>query len=102
MKQPQDEDEVPDSSPNKKGKLVDESKGKETMPPPKARKAKFNKLASREITRSVAPGEGTSTKPGDVLRPRASMLGSPSVAEKIWGGVIPLADKEKVDKLSLD
>ena len=47
------------------------------MLPPKAKKAKYNKLESKEITQSVALGEGTSTKLGDVLGPRASMLGSP-------------------------
>ena len=30
------------------------------------------------------------------------MLESPFMVEKIMGGVIPLTDKEKVDKLSLD
>ena len=70
------------------------------MPPPEAKKAKFSKLASREITWLVAPGEGALTKPEGALGPEASMLGSPSVVEKILGVVIPPADK--VEKVTLD
>ncbi|GFY87602.1 hypothetical protein Acr_05g0012410 [Actinidia rufa] len=40
--------------------------------------------------------------PGAVLRPKALMLGNASVVEKILEGVILLADKEKVNKLSFD
>ena len=77
-------------------------KGKEIMSPPEAKKAKPSKLASREITWLVAPGEGDLTKPEGALGPEASMLGSPFVVEKILGGMIPTANKEKRDKLSLD
>ena len=66
------------------------------MPSPDAKKAKSNKLASKETVWPKALGEGTLTKTGDVLGPGASM------AEKILVGVILPADKEKVDKLSLD
>ena len=51
---------------------------------------------------AAALGEGTSTNHGAVLGSKASMQGSPSVAEKILRGVIPLVKKEKVDKLTLD
>ena len=51
-------DEAPDSSPNKKGK-IDDSKGKETMLPLEAKKAKSNKMASRGTMLPVAPREGT-------------------------------------------
>ena len=90
-------DEALDISPSEAG-----SKGKETMSVPKAKKAKSSKLVSKEALRSTAPGEGTSTKPGGILRPKVSILGSPSVVEKILAGVILPADKEKVDKLSLN
>ena len=48
-------DEVLDTSPAKKGKTTADSKGKETMPLPKAKKTKSSKLASRETSRLVAP-----------------------------------------------
>ncbi|GFS41990.1 hypothetical protein Acr_00g0077500 [Actinidia rufa] len=70
---------------------------------PEAKKAKSNKLASKEIVRPEAPREGTSTKPDDVLGPRASMLGSPSMVEKdSGGGDSSCRQGEKVDKLFLD
>ena len=37
-----------------------------------------------------------------MLGPKASILGSPSVDEKILRGVIPPSNKGKVDKLTLD
>ncbi|GFY91155.1 hypothetical protein Acr_07g0013510 [Actinidia rufa] len=46
--------------------------------------------------------EGTSTNPGNAMGPRASMLGSASMAEKNLSGMIIFVDKEKVDKLSPD
>ena len=96
------QDEVLNTSHAKRGKTADDSKGKETMTLPEAKKMKPNKLASRERPQPVALGEGTSTKPSDVLRPTTSMLGSPSVAKKILTAVILRTNKEKVDKLSLD
>ena len=50
----------------------------------------------------VASKEGTLGNSSTTLGPIISMLGSPSVAKKILGGVIPPVDKEKVDKLTLD
>ena len=46
--------------------------------------------------------DDTLTNLGTILGPRTSIMLSPSVAEKILQGVIPLADKEKVEKLTLD
>ena len=80
------------------------SKGKEALPPPTAKKAKSvtSSTPTTKGTRpTMAPGEGTSTNPDNALGPRATMLGSLSVAEKILSGVILPVDKEKVDKLSL-
>ncbi|GFZ06968.1 hypothetical protein Acr_18g0011380 [Actinidia rufa] len=94
-------DEVPDSSPNKKVKN-NESKAKETIPPPEAKKLKPNKAMSRETVRPAAPGEGPLKKPGEVLGSGASVMANAAVAEKILTGVILPADKERVDKLSLD
>ena len=50
----------------------------------------------------VAPGEGTSTKPSDVLGLNASMLESLLVAEKLLEGMIPSFDREETVKLDLD
>ncbi|GFZ19791.1 hypothetical protein Acr_28g0004960 [Actinidia rufa] len=55
----------------------------------------------KNLTNS-ASWEGTSVNPGNALGPGVSMLGSASVAEKILSRVILPADKEKVNKLSLD
>ncbi|GFS35981.1 hypothetical protein Acr_00g0043180 [Actinidia rufa] len=53
-------------------------------------------------THSPRPGEGTSVNLSTVLGPTASILGNPFMAEKLLRGVIPLANKGKVDKLTLD
>ncbi|GFZ16041.1 hypothetical protein Acr_25g0004500 [Actinidia rufa] len=66
------------SSPSKKEKVDDGSKGKGVVIGPEGKK------------------KATSSSP------TASMLGSPSVAEKFLRGVISPADKEKVEKLTLD
>ena len=50
----------------------------------------------------MAPRDGTLASLGTVLGPRASMLGSLYVSEKLLEGVIPPSDMEKVDKLNLD
>ncbi|GFZ05347.1 hypothetical protein Acr_17g0009190 [Actinidia rufa] len=50
----------------------------------------------------LAPREGTSTNPGHVLRLVASILENPAVTKKLLKGVIPLLDKEEVEKLDLD
>ncbi|XP_057489435.1 uncharacterized protein LOC130775314 [Actinidia eriantha] len=61
-----------------------------------------SKAPATPATASSRPGEGTSANLSTVLGPTASILGSPSVAEKLLWGVIPPADKEKVEKLTLD
>ncbi|GFZ20876.1 hypothetical protein Acr_29g0000380 [Actinidia rufa] len=92
------------SSPSKKGKVDDGSKGKGVVIGPEGKK----KATSSGIalpppaTASPRPGEGSSANLGTVLGPTTSMLGSPSVAKKLLRGVIPLADKEKMEKLTLD
>ena len=87
------------SSPSKKGKVDDSSKGKGVDWELEGKK---KATSSSNATASSRPGEGTSANLGTVLGPTASILGSPSVAEKLLRGVIPPADKEKVDKLTLD
>ena len=82
--------------------MADDSKGKEVLLQPEAKKSKPNRMASRGTTPSVVPGEGTSKKPGKVLGTGASVMASPSVTEKILSKVILPTNKEKVDKLSLD
>ncbi|GFZ11447.1 hypothetical protein Acr_22g0008450 [Actinidia rufa] len=92
------------SLPNKKGKVDDGSKGKGVVVGPEGKKkaTSSGKAPTPPATTSPRPGEGSSANLGTVLGPTASMLGSPSVAEKLLRGVIPLADKEKVEKLTLD
>ena len=91
-------EEAPDSSPSKKVKIND-SKGKKIMPPPKVNKIKPSKVASKQ---PIVPKEGTLASPGDALGSRASLMASSSVAEKILARVIFPADKERVEKSSLD
>ncbi|GFS35816.1 hypothetical protein Acr_00g0042280 [Actinidia rufa] len=82
------------------------SKGKEALPLPMAKKAKSSAtsmvLATKGARPAVAPWEGTSANPSNALGPGASMLRSPSIAEKILSEVILPIDKVKVDKFSLD
>ncbi|GFY95620.1 hypothetical protein Acr_10g0010050 [Actinidia rufa] len=82
------------------------SKGKEALPPPMAKKAKssvtLSALATKGARSVIAPREDTLANHGPTLGPKASMLGNPSMAEKILSGVILPADKKNVDKLSLD
>ncbi|GFZ16965.1 hypothetical protein Acr_26g0002350 [Actinidia rufa] len=83
------------------------SKGKEALPPLAVKKAK-SATSIAPMTKgaklALAPEEGTSAKPGAALGPgaSASMLGNALVAEKILARVILPANKEYVDKLSLD
>ena len=86
---------------NKKAK-DDEPMGKDTISPPEAKKPKPIRVAIRGIMRLTAPREGTSKNPGKVLEVGAFMMASAAVPEKILDEVILLADKEKIDKLSLD
>ena len=92
------------SLPSKKGKAADNSKGKEATLVPEAKKkvVKPNNVVSSKVTPASKLREGTSASLGTVLGPSTSILSSPSVAEKILRGVIPPADKEKVEQLTLD
>ena len=94
-KRPADE---PPSSPSKKAKSGDD-KGKGQAPIPESKKKSG---PAHPIAPTSGPGEGSSPSLGTVLGPRASILGSPSVAEKILRGVIPPTDQEKVGQLTLD
>ncbi|PSS17535.1 Histone like [Actinidia chinensis var. chinensis] len=92
------------SSPNKKGTVDDSSKGKEASQAPEARKkaVRPGNLTFSKATPSSSPGDGTSTNLGTALGPSTSILYSPSVVKKLLRGVVPPADKEKVEKLTLD
>ena len=92
--------EEPPTSPSKKAKSGDDSKGKGQAPTPEPKKK--SGPAGHPGATSSRPGEGSSPSLGTALGPRASILGSPSVAEKILRGVIPPTDQEKVGQLSLD
>ncbi|GFZ05187.1 hypothetical protein Acr_17g0007590 [Actinidia rufa] len=59
-------------------------------------------VACSRTTSLPKPEEGTSTNLSTILGPGAFILGIPSVVEKILQGVIPPADKEKVEKFTLD
>ncbi|GFS36742.1 hypothetical protein Acr_00g0047800 [Actinidia rufa] len=87
---------------HKKSKTATDSKGKETSPPPKAKKAKPINAASPRAIPVPKLGEGHLANPATALGPRASFLGSPSVAEKILSRVGPPTNKEKVEQLTLD
>ncbi|GFZ09794.1 hypothetical protein Acr_21g0003930 [Actinidia rufa] len=88
----------------KKGKAVDNSKGKEHAPAPEAKKkvAKQGDVACSRATSLPKPRKDTLTNLSTALGPMTSIMGSPSMAEKILRGAISLADKEKVEKLTLD
>ncbi|GFZ03432.1 hypothetical protein Acr_16g0000560 [Actinidia rufa] len=92
------------SLPSKKGKVDDGSKGKGVVIGPEGKKkaTSSSKAPTPPAIASPRPGEGSSANLGTVLGPTTFMLGSPSVAEKLLRGVIPPADKEKVEKLTLD
>ena len=91
------------SSPSKKGMAVDSSMGKEATSVPEAKKkVKPTNVVSSRTTLASRPKEGTSASLGTVLGTRASILSSPFVVEKIFLGVIPPVDKEKVEQLTLD
>ncbi|GFZ06508.1 hypothetical protein Acr_18g0006780 [Actinidia rufa] len=92
------------SSPSKKGKADDGSKGKgiDIDPEGKKKASSLSKASAAPTVVPSRPGEGTSSHLGAVPGPTPSILGSPSVAERLLRGVIPPADKEKVDKLTLD
>ncbi|GFZ09596.1 hypothetical protein Acr_21g0001950 [Actinidia rufa] len=92
------------SSASKRGKVDDGSKGKRVDREPEGKKKATSptNAPTTPATASSRLGEGTSATIGAALGPTASILGSPSVAEKLLRGMIPPADKEKVEKLTLD
>ena len=92
------------SLPRKRGETVDNSKGKKaaTMLKVKKKVIKPSSVASSKVTPTSKPREGTSASLGIVLGPRASILSSPSVVKKILRAVIPPANKEKVEQLTLE
>ena len=96
--------EGPSSSPSKKGKAADSPKEKKTAstPEPKKKASIGDDAVYSGATPSSKPGEGSSPNLGTVLGSGVSIMGSPSIAEKILRGVIPPTDKEKVEKLTLD
>ena len=59
------------------------------------------KMKAKVVT-VVVVGEGTSANLGVVFGPKASMLKNIAVVKKLMEGVIPPADKEKVEKLDMD
>ncbi|GFY84547.1 hypothetical protein Acr_03g0013210 [Actinidia rufa] len=93
----QPREETPNSLPNKEGK-ADDSKGKESMPPPEGKKAKSFRSASKGTMRLVALGEGTSKKPSEVLGAGVSVTASAFIVEK---RVILPIDKEKGSSLAI-
>ncbi|GFS29832.1 hypothetical protein Acr_00g0008710 [Actinidia rufa] len=85
------------SSPSKMGKVDDSSKGKGVDRELEGKK-KVTSSSNAPTTPATAlsrTGEGTSANLGTVLGPTASILGSPSIAEKLLREVIPSTDKEK-------
>ncbi|GFS35921.1 hypothetical protein Acr_00g0042710 [Actinidia rufa] len=75
---------------SKKGKADDGSKGKGVNIAPEAKKkTSSSKAPTIPAAASPRPGKGSSANLGTVLGPTASILGSPSVAEKLLRGVIP-------------
>ncbi|GFS32824.1 hypothetical protein Acr_00g0024890 [Actinidia rufa] len=92
------------SSPSKKGKADDGSKvkGVESGSEGKKKATSSNKASAAPPAAPSCPGEGTLAHLGTVPGPSPSILGSPSVAERLLRGVISQADKEKVEKLTLD
>ncbi|GFS45362.1 hypothetical protein Acr_00g0095770 [Actinidia rufa] len=92
------------SSPSKKGKADDGSKGKgvDSRPDDKKKATSSSKASAVPTVAPARPGEGTSAHLGTILGPPPSILGSPSVAERLLRGVIPPTNKEKVEKLTLD
>ncbi|GFY87156.1 hypothetical protein Acr_05g0007950 [Actinidia rufa] len=92
------------SSPSKKAKADDGSKGEGVFIGPEGKKkaSSSSKTSAAPTVVPSRPGEGTSAHLGAVPGPTPSILGSPSITERLLQGVIPPTDKEKVDKLTLD
>ena len=67
--------------------MASNAKKKGPISSPKDKKrAMSTQAANKEETSVTTLGEGTSTNPGAFLGHRVSMLGSPSVVEKILRG----------------
>ncbi|GFY91569.1 hypothetical protein Acr_07g0017650 [Actinidia rufa] len=95
-------DEMLGVVPSKKGKSTSDAKGKGTTSPPEAKKKamwKFITPPNKEDDKAVsivAVGRGTSANPVAPFGPKATMLRSSAMAEKLLESVIPPFDKEKL------
>ncbi|GFY88797.1 hypothetical protein Acr_06g0007370 [Actinidia rufa] len=91
------------SSPNKKAKDDDGSKGKGVNIGPEGKKkaSSSSKTSAAPTVVPSRPGEGTSAHLGTVRAPRL-LSWAARLLQKVCWGVIPPADKEKVEKLTLD
>ncbi|GFY91667.1 hypothetical protein Acr_08g0000630 [Actinidia rufa] len=97
--------EVSDTSPNWKspigGKVQVQLEEKSKVATPSTKGMVIREKQSWDEVSDISPkGEGdhavgTLANPDTVLGPRISMLGSPSIAVKLLGGVIPPSDKGK-------
>ncbi|GFY95447.1 hypothetical protein Acr_10g0008320 [Actinidia rufa] len=99
------QDEMPNITPNKKGKMASDAKKKGTMSPLDDKKkatSKYRATSSKGETSAVALKEGTSAYPGVVLGLNASILENPITAKKLLEGVIPPIDEEEVGRMDLD
>ncbi|GFY85689.1 hypothetical protein Acr_04g0004270 [Actinidia rufa] len=92
------------SSPSKKGKTDDGSKGKGVERRSEGKKKATSSIKSlgRSSRRSFAPWGGDLNSPLYHSGPLALYLGQPVYGREVAEGVIPQADKEKVKKLTLD
>ena len=79
-------------SPSKHVKYGDNPNGKEPAVASEPKRKITGPGDCPRATASLKPDEGSSPSLGTVLGAGASILGSPSIAEKILRGVIPLAD----------
>ncbi|GFY96509.1 hypothetical protein Acr_11g0008150 [Actinidia rufa] len=83
--------------------VINDSKGKEASPPPKAKKPRPSRTASKGTTRLATPEEGSSKKPGEMNYGRRCFRDGKCLCDRENScQVILREDKEKVVKLSLD
>ncbi|GFY95483.1 hypothetical protein Acr_10g0008680 [Actinidia rufa] len=89
-------------SASKKGKVNDGSKGKRVDREPKGKKkaTSSSKASTTPATVSSRPEEGTSANLGAILGPTASILGSPSVAEKLLRSSLAVWSREAGEQAS--
>ncbi|GFY92469.1 hypothetical protein Acr_08g0008650 [Actinidia rufa] len=80
-----------------KGIVIGEKRAEESITARPARRGRLMMARKEKGLRA-----GTSAHVGTVPGPSPSILGSPSMAERLLRGVIPQADKKKVEKLTLD